>query len=362
MPSSTIQMWIKDKRVRSGKFPADTADLRRQSRIKAGYVFSIILMALVLLSSILLSVSVGVAGGNLKILLQALANADDPSGIGRIMLEMRMPRALAACFTGAAFALAGAIMQGVTRNPLADAGLLGINAGAGFFVAVTAVLLPGLPAFGRIFSAFAGAALAVLLVYGLGMGKHRSGAIRLALAGSAVSALLTALSQGISLTFGISKELSFWTAGSLSGIAWPQLAITMPWILGAAVAGLFLSKKLSVLALGEESAAGLGLDVGRVRLAGTLVVLVLAGASVSLVGGISFLGLIVPHSSRLLVGTDYRRLLPVSALLGAILLVLADIAARTIHAPFDTPVGALVSAIGVPVFLALTYRKKGAAI
>lgn len=114
------------------------------------------------------------------------------------------------------------------------------------------------------------------------------------------------------------------------------------------------------MALGEESAAGLGVNIWAVRLTGIVVVLILAGASVSLVGGISFLGLIVPHIARFLAGEDYGRLLPISALLGAILLVLADIAARTINAPFDTPVGALVSAIGVPVFLALTYQKKGA--
>jgi len=210
--------------------------------------------------------------------------------------------------------------------------------------------------------AFMGAALAVLLVYGIGMGKHKSGSIRLILAGSAVSALLTALSQGISLTFGLSKSLSFWTAGSLSGITWQSLLLTAPWIVGAGLISQFLSGRLSVLALGEESAAGLGVNVWAVRLVGIGVVLILAGASVSLVGGISFLGLIVPHIARFLAGEDYRRLLPVSALLGSILLVLADIAARTIHAPFDTPVGALVSAIGVPVFLVLTYREKGAVL
>lgn len=329
---------------------------------KVGYIFLILLMIAILMLFVLLSVGTGVAGGDLRILIQTLFQQYNPSEIGRVMLEMRMPRALAACFTGASFAIAGAIMQGVTRNPLADAGLLGINAGAGFFVAVTTVLFPSIPIFGTMFSAFLGAAVAVLMVYGLGMGRHKSGTIRLILAGSAVSALLTALSQGISLTFGISKDLSFWTAGSMSGITWTQIMIIMPCIMGAALIGFLLSGKLSVLALGEESAIGLGINIRAVRLTGIAVVLVLAGASVSMVGGISFLGLIVPHSARLLVGSDYRRILPASALLGAILLVAADIAARTIHAPFDTPVGALVSAIGVPVFLALTYQKKGAAI
>ena len=329
---------------------------------KVGYTFSTLLMIAILVLFVLLYVSTGVAGGDLKTLIQTLLQPNNPSEIGRVMLEMRMPRALAACFTGAAFSLAGAIMQGVTRNPLADAGLLGINAGAGFFVAVITVLFPSISIFGTMFAAFLGAAVAVLMVYGLGMGNHKSGTIRLILAGSAVSALLTALSQGISLTFGISKDLSFWTAGSMSGITWPQIMITIPCIMVAVLIGFLLSAKLSILALGEESAVGLGINIRAVRLTGIAVVLVLAGASVSMVGGISFLGVIVPHSARILVGSDYRRILPTSALLGAILLVAADIAARTIHAPFDTPVGALVSVIGVPVFLALTYQKKGVAL
>lgn len=331
----------------------------RFARTRAGYIVSLILTGVFLLLSILFSSSIGVAGGNMNLLMDTLIHPGAPSDLGKIILEMRIPRALAACFTGAAFALAGGVMQGVTRNPLADAGLLGINAGAGFMVALTAVLLPTLPLPATMLAAFLGAALAVVLVYGLGMGRQKSSAIRLILAGSAVSALLTALSQGISLTFGLAKALSFWTAGSLSGITWNSLLLTIPWI---AVAGLFsflLSGRLSVLALGEESAAGLGVNIWAVRFAGIASVLVLAGASVSLVGGISFLGLIVPHIARFLVGEDYRRLLPMSALLGGVLLVLADIAARSINAPFDTPVGALVSAIGVPVFLALTYRKKG---
>ena len=126
------------------------------------------------------------------------------------------------------------------------------------------------------------------------------------------------------------------------------------------IVGILLSPKLSLLSLGDESAAGLGVNVGAVRIFGLAIVLILAGVSVSLVGGISFVGLIVPHMARRLVGTDYRRIAPAAMLLGAVLLVLSDVAARMIHAPFDTPVGALVSVIGVPVFLLLTYRNGGA--
>ncbi|NFF41139.1 iron ABC transporter permease [Clostridium argentinense] len=355
-------MWNKENTRKERNSVKITSAFTKWIRTKTGYWLSLLILVGILLISILISVSVGVAGGNLNILLHTLTYKGNLSEIGKVMLEMRMPRVLAACFTGAAFALAGAVMQGITRNPLADAGLLGINAGAGFLVSLTAVFLPSISALSMMVAAFIGSIIAVLMVYGLGMGKGKSESIQLILAGSAVSALLTALSQGISLVFGLSKSLSFWTAGSLSGITWQQLIITIPWIVGAALLSQFLSSQLSILALGEESAAGLGINVKLVRLIGMAAVLIMAGASVSLVGGISFIGLIVPHSARFFVGTDYGRLLPVCALLGAILLVLADIVARTINAPFDTPVGALVSAIGVPIFLALTYQRKGAII
>lgn len=277
----------------------------------------------------------------------------------QVIFEMRLPRVLAACFTGSAFALSGALMQGITYNPLADSGLLGINAGAGFMVVLGAVFLPSVSALSNMLLAFTGGALAVLMVYGLGMRKRKKSAVHLILAGSAVSSFLIALSQGISLTFGLSKELTFWSTGSLAGITWIQIGITFPCLIIAIFAAVFISSKLSVLALGEESAAGLGLNVTIVRITAIIIVLVMAGVSVSLVGGISFIGLIIPHISKRLVGADYRRVLPVCAILGALLLVVADVVARTIHAPFDTPVGAVVSIIGVPFLLGITYQKKG---
>ena len=336
---------------------------QRQGRYKrSAPAFLIILVALVLLLgfSMVLSVCTGIAGGSFKVFAETVIYPAKASDVGMIMLEMRMPRALAAGLTGMAFALSGAVMQGITRNPLSDAGLLGINAGAGFFVALSAILFPTAPPdIVKTCAAFAGAALAVFMVYGFGAGKHRSESFRFILAGAAVSALLTALSQAVSLAFGIVKSLSFWSAGSLSGVTWQSLKMLSPVILSASALGLLLSSRLSALALGEDSAASLGVNVRTVRLFGMLVVLLLAGASVSLVGGIAFIGLIVPHISRLLVGGDYRRLVPVSALMGGVVLVLSDIAARMINAPFDTPVGALVSILGVPVFFALTFRKEG---
>jgi iron complex transport system permease protein len=326
---------------------------------ETGFIFLIVAAAVALMLSILLSVSIGVAGGSVATLLKPRGVSQANPVMDRIIFEMRLPRTLSACLTGAAFALAGVVMQGITHNPLADSGLLGINAGAGFLVALSAVLWPSMSSLGTMLFAFLGAALAAALVYGLGMGKKTMKPIRLILAGSAVSAMLTALSQGVALSFGLSKNLYFWSSGSLSGISWAQLMMAFPWIIAAIASALLISGKLSILALGEENAAGLGLRIGALRLTGLVAVFVLAGASVSLAGGISFLGLIVPHSARFLAGSDYRRVMPVSALLGGILLVLSDLTARMINAPFDTPVGALVSLIGVPFLFVMTYRKGG---
>ena len=220
---------------------------QRQERYKRSAPdFLIILAALVLLLgfSMVLSVCTGIAGGSFKVFAETVMSPAKASGVGMIMLEMRMPRALAAGLTGMAFALSGAVMQGITRNPLSDAGLLGINAGAGFFVALSAILFPAASDIVKTCAAFAGAALAVFMVYGFGAGKHRSESFRFILAGAAVSALLTALSQAVSLAFGIVKSLSFWSAGSLSGVTWQSLKMLSPVILSAGALGLLLSSRL----------------------------------------------------------------------------------------------------------------------
>ncbi|MDR2135112.1 MAG: iron ABC transporter permease [Treponema sp.] len=317
-------------------------------RPHAGYAALIAALASALALSLVCSAGIGVAG----------IPGSDPV-MRRIVFEMRLPRAFSACLTGAAFALAGALMQGLTGNPLADSGLLGINAGAALFVTLGTALRPSMTSLGTMAFAFSGGALAAALVYGLGAGRKPAAHIRLILAGSAVAAMLTALGQGAALAFGLSKDLSFWNSGSLSGISWARLGAASPWIIAALGAAILLSGRLSVLALGEENAAGLGLNIRAFRLTGLAVALVLAGAGVSLAGGVSFLGLIVPHTARAFAGPDYRRIMPVAALLGGLVLVLSDLAARMINAPFDTPVGALVSLIGVPVFFAMTCRGKG---
>jgi iron complex transport system permease protein len=312
-----------------------------------------------LLLGLAVSISVGAADIKLSTVWEAVFHFNPKLTQHQIIQELRLPRALAGALVGVGFAVSGAIMQGMTRNPLADPGLLGINAGAGFVLALCFAFFPGLPFHYLILFSFAGAAIGTGLVYGVSsMSKGGLSPVRLALAGAAVSALLVALSEGIAIYFHISQDLAFWYAGGVAGTKWLQIKIVWPWILGGIVGALALSRSITVLSLGDEIAAGLGQRTGWVKIAGMLLSLVLAGTSVSAVGAIGFVGLVIPHVARALVGVDYRWIIPCSGILGALLMVTADIGARMINPPFETPIGALIALIGVPFFLYLARKER----
>lgn len=211
-------------------------------------------LSIAILASVVLSACIGVAGSSLSAVWESLTNFDPNSTVHQVIRELRLPRAVGAVLIGAALALSGAIMQGIGNNPLADTGLLGINAGAGFLVSISMVVFSAISFHWVMACAFLGACLGAVLTYGFGTAKGRNTApLRLLLAGSAVSALFNAISQGISLCFGLAKDLSFWQSGSLSGLTWNQIYIAIPWMLLAMVAGLLLGPVLSILALGQET-------------------------------------------------------------------------------------------------------------
>jgi iron complex transport system permease protein len=249
-------------------------------------------------------------------------------------------------------------MQGVTRNPLADSGLMGLNAGAGFALSLCFAFFPELSYRQIVMFSFLGAGAGAALVNGVAFLRRGPAAPqRLLLAGAAVSALFAALSQGIALYFNVAQGIMFWTVGGVASSNWEQIGIMLPWIAGALLGAVVLSPAISLLSLGEDTAKGLGVNTAAVHILCALIVLVLAGVSVSVIGSVSFVGLIIPHIARFLVGVDYRRLIPSSAVLGALLLVLADLGARTLNPPFETPVGAIIALMGVPFFLYLTHRQ-----
>lgn len=266
---------------------------------------------------------------------------------------------MAAIFVGAALSVSGAIMQGITRNPLADPGLLGLTAGANAALAITIAFIPSANYFGITIACFIGAAFGTMMVFGISsLKKGGFSPLRIILAGSAVSAFLYAIAEGVGIYFKISKNVSMWTAGGLIGTSWSQLGIIVPFIVIGILVSLFLSRQLTILSLHEEIAVGLGQKTTQIKAILFIIIILLAGASVALVGNMVFIGLMVPHIARAIVGTDYRFIIPMSAILGATFLLFADTLGRTIHAPFETPVAAIVAIIGLPFFL-LIVRKGG---
>ncbi len=314
---------------------------------------------LALLLAIGLSISFGAADIQLATVWTAVFSFNPDVTAHQIIREIRLPRVLGAAMVGACFAVAGALMQGMTRNPLADSGLLGINAGAAFMLAICFALWPSLPYLYVILFSFLGAGLGAGIVYGVGsMSRGGLTPMRLVLAGAAVSALLGALSEGVALYFRIGQDLAFWYAGGVSGTKWIHLQVMSPWLLAAMIGAVILSRSITLLSLGEEVSIGLGQRTKTIKVVGMVIVLILAGAAVSVVGAVGFVGLVVPHLTRFLVGHDYRWIIPCSIVLGSLLVVLADLGARMINPPYETPIGALIALIGVPFFLYLA-RKGG---
>lgn len=251
--------------------------------------------------------------------------------------------------------MSGAIMQGMTRNSLADAGILGINAGAVFALSLCLALMPAVSQSVVVFSCFIGAAATTFLVYGLtGLQHGKQSPVRLALAGTAVATLFSALSQAVALHYQVGQEVTFWIAGGVAGIQFSQLAWALPFIVLALAGALVVSRSLSVLSIGEEAARGLGISVEQTKFICMLIVLILAGAAVSLSGPISFAGLMVPHIVRAFTGPDYRKIIPGSMVFGSFVMLSADLLARIINPPHETPVGLVFAVFGVPFFLYLT--------
>jgi iron complex transport system permease protein len=336
----------------------ENVDIRANSKPVAG-VTVLTLGTMALLLSIGLSISFGAADIDLLTVWSAVFSFSGDLTAHQIIQEIRLPRVLGAAIIGACFAVAGAIMQGMTRNPLADSGLLGLNAGAAFMVAVSLAFFPGLSYKYLMLFAFVGAAIGTVLVFGIGsMSRAGLTPMRLVLAGAAVSALLSSLSQGIAVHFDLAQDLAFWYAGDVSGTTWANLKSMLPWVVISFIGALFLSRSITLLSLGDEVAIGLGKRPGLIKLAGSILVLILAGIAVSVVGAVSFVGLMIPHITRFLVGHDYRWIIPNSIVIGSLFMVLADLCARMVNPPSETPIGALIALIGVPFFLYLA-RKGG---
>lgn len=279
-----------------------------------------------------------------------------------VIRDIRLPREIAAIVVGAALAVSGAMMQGLTRNPLADPGLLGLTAGAFAALSITIAFIPSANYFVTMVACFIGAAIGALFVFGIdSMKKGGFSPFRIVLAGAAVSAFLYAIGEGIGLYFKTSKSISMWTGGGMIGTNWKQLQIIIPFIVIGIILAFLLSKQLTILSLNEEVAIGLGQDILKIKILLFIVIIILAGAAVALAGNMTFIGLMIPHIVRAFVGRDYRFILPMSAIVGATFMLFADTVGRNLNAPYETPVVAVISILGLPFFLTIV-RKGGKAL
>ncbi|MNH81040.1 Iron-uptake system permease protein FeuB [compost metagenome] len=304
----------------------------------------------------IMAMILGAADATLHDVWLALSSSRTSNAIS-IIRDIRLPREVAGIFVGSALAVSGAIMQGMTRNPLADPSLLGLTTGANAALAFTIAFIPAAGYFGIMTACFIGAGVGALMIFGIAA-LRRGGfsPLRIVLAGSAVSAFLYAIAEGISLYFKISKDVSMWTAGGLIGTTWEQIQVIVPFIVAGTLISIALSKQLTVLSLNEEVATSLGQRTTLVKAVLIVTIVMLAGASVALVGNLAFIGLMIPHVARALAGTDYRYIIPMSAVLGASFMLLADTLGRVLNPPYETPVAAIVAMLGLPFFLVIVHK------
>lgn len=330
--------------------------MTKQTQPSIPFVYKLLAGLLVFIGAFIVAMVFGAADTTIKDVWLALTSNAAGDKIS-IIREIRLPREMAAIFVGAALAVSGAIMQGLTRNPLADPGLLGLTAGAYAALAITIAFVPSINYFGIMITCFIGSAAGAIMVFGIGaMKKGGFSPLRIVLAGSAVSAFLYAIAEGIGIYFKISKDISMWTAGGMIGTTWNQLQIIVPFILAGILLSLFFSRQLTILSLSEEVAVGLGQNITKIKTVLFIVIILLTGASVALVGNMAFIGLMVPHIVRAIVGTDYRFIIPMSVIAGAVFMLLADTLGRTINAPYETPVAAIIAIMGLPFFLFIVHK------
>lgn len=331
----------------------------KKKRGSLNFSFYLLLGSLLLVVGAFASISFGAAEMNLQMAWSALLDFDPNLTEHQIIRTLRLPRTLADIIVGASLAVCGAIMQGTTRNPLADSGLMGISSGATFAIALCLAFFPQRTYGQMMLFAFVGAAVTTGMTYFVAsVGKRGMTPQRLVLAGISISMLFGALTSYLAIRYQIGQSLTYWSAGGTAGAKWDELVMILPFFLGGIIAAISLSPAVTLLSLGDDVAIGLGLNTRFVRAISTVIVLVLTGLSVVVVGPVGFVGLIVPHMMRYFVGVDYRYIIPASALYGAVLTLLADIIGRVINRPFETPMGIIFSVIGVPFFLYLVKTQR----
>lgn len=314
--------------------------------------------AIVLVICLIYSITLGAREIQLQIILESFA-AFDQSFDHLVIQTVRLPRSLMAMAVGAALAVAGALMQGLTRNPLAETGILGIEAGGSLAVVLTLFIFGSTSLSVYAGAAFLGAAIAAVSVYALGtLGRGGATPLNLTVAGAAMTAFIASITTSILIVSQRTlDEIRFWLAGSLSGRDFDLFLQILPFLLSGLLLAFFLGRQITTMSLGEDTARSLGQQTVWIKVLAALSIVLLAGSCVAIAGPIGFIGLVIPHMVRFFIKTDYRWILPYSAVFGAILLLVSDIAARTLLKPQELPVGVMTAIVGAPVFVYLAKSK-----
>ncbi|WP_454116397.1 FecCD family ABC transporter permease [Microbacterium aurum] len=336
--------------------PAPAVGARRH-----GVVLGVAIAAVI--GSVVLSLSFGSRAVSFDEVIEGIGTwfrGQTPTDIGAIAVQSRIPRTILALLAGAALALSGALMQAITRNPLADPGILGVNTGAALAVVIGIAFLGVSSSFGHLGLALIGSFITAFFVYFVGsVGPGGTTPIKLALAGAATTAALSSLVAAILLPRqAVMDEFRYWQIGNVGRASWETMGVIAPVLLIGTVVALLCASALNALALGDDVAKGLGVPVGRVRIIAAVAGVALCAAVTAVAGPIGFVGLMVPHAVRLVAGSDQRWLLPLSALGGAVLLTLADTIGRVIGSPGEVEAGIITAFLGAPVLIAIARRTR----
>ncbi|MEK4520821.1 iron ABC transporter permease [Psychrobacillus sp. FSL W7-1493] len=323
-------------------------------------VIILIVSPLFIVLAIALSILYGAKDISLLTVWQAITQFDGNNVDHNIIMTSRLPRVIAALLVGAFLAVAGAIMQGITQNYLASPSIMGVNDGSAFVITIAMVFFPGLPNYQMIILSMIGSAIGAGLVFGFGsLIKGGLSPVRLAIIGTVIGTFLSSISSAIAMYFQVSQSVSVWYNAKLHIVNPDMLWLSIPFGLIGLMLALGISKSITIASLGDDIAVGLGQRTKMVKIISILAVVCLTGTAVALVGKIGFVGLIIPHITRFLVGVDYRVLIPCSAAIGALFLAFCDVISRFINFPFETPVGVVTAIIGVPFFLYLIRTRGG---
>lgn len=308
----------------------------------------------------IMSISMGTKSISLETINDAFIRYDKENIDHQIIWSGRLPRALAVLFVGAFLATAGAIMQGITRNFLASPSIMGVTDGSAFFITMAFVFLPGISSFNLVLLSMLGSLFGGALVFGFAsIIKNGLSPVRLAIIGTVIGTFISSIGTAIAMYHQISQTITMWYNSKVHMVEMELIYLCVPIGMIGLILALSLARAVTITALGEDVAIGLGQNTRIVKVLSMLAVAILTGTAVALVGKIAFVGLVVPHIVRMLVGVDYRVIIPCSAVMGAFFLAGCDLLSRYINFPFETPIGVVTALIGVPFFLYLIRRKGG---